>query len=100
MKLSRQFMRTLGSVAFLLAALSTLARAQAPAPAATLAVSGDVPHPFTVTAADLRSMPRTTVTIPEDGRDAKYEGVLVGELLKRAGAPLGRDLNGPAMATY
>jgi hypothetical protein len=35
-----------------------------------------------------------------EGRETRYEGVLVGELLKRAGAPLGRDLSGDALATY
>lgn len=87
-------------MALAVVACATLARAQAPADSTTLAVAGEIPHPFTVTVADLKSMPRTSVTIPEDGRDVKYEGVLVGELLKRAGAPLGRDLNGPAMASY
>jgi len=66
----------------------------------SLIVNGDVPKPLTLTAADLTSMPRTTVTVTADGRDQKYEGVLVGEILKRAGAPLGRDLTGDAVATY
>jgi len=29
-----------------------------------------------------------------------YEGVLVSELLKRAGAPSGPELRGPAVAAY
>ncbi len=45
-------------------------------------------------------MPRTTVTVTEEGREINYEGVLVGEMLKRAGAPVGRDLSGKAVATY
>ena len=45
-------------------------------------------------------MPRTTVTANEDGRQVTYEGVLVAELLKRAGAPVGRELSGKALATY
>ena len=45
-------------------------------------------------------MPRTKVTVSEEGKDTPYEGVLVGELLKRAGAPVGRDLSGKAVATY
>ena len=40
-------------------------------------------------------MARTTVEVKdEDGRTVKYEGVLVGELLKRAGATLGSDMRG------
>src|SRR5262245_47040622 len=67
---------------------------------ATLVIGGDVATTLTVTPADIKGMPRTTVTIAEEGREVKYEGVLVGELLKRAGAPLGRDLSGKAVATY
>ena len=78
------------------------ARAQAPAPAQeqSFVVAGDVTQPLTVSATDLKAMPRTTVTVTEEGREIKYEGVLVGELLKRAGAPVGRDLSGKAVATY
>ena len=78
--------------------------AQAPASAAgapaTLSVGGDVPHPLSLTPADIKAMPRTTVTVTEEGREVNYEGVLVGEILKRAEAPVGRDLTGQAVATY
>lgn len=65
------------------------ARAQTPAAApadATLVVAGDVTQPLTIKAAELKAMPRTSVTVSEEGREISYEGVLVGELLKRAGA--------------
>ena len=65
-----------------------------------LVVGGDVAQPLTLKPADLKSMPRTKVTVSEAGKDTPYEGVLVGELLKRAGAPVGRDLSGKAVATY
>src|SRR5215468_2599892 len=84
-------------------ALGSSAFAQSPDAAsaqATLTVGGDVPHPLSITPADIKSMPRTTVTVSEEGREVKYEGVLVGELLKRAEAPVGRDLTGQAVATY
>jgi DMSO/TMAO reductase YedYZ molybdopterin-dependent catalytic subunit len=74
--------------------------ATAAAPAETLVIAGDVTQALTITTADLKAMPRTTVTISEEGRQISYEGVLVGELLKRAGAPVGRDLSGKAVATY
>jgi DMSO/TMAO reductase YedYZ molybdopterin-dependent catalytic subunit len=81
--------------------LSSAASAQAPAAADTkLSIGGDVGHPFTISSADLKGMPRTTVTVTEEGREVKYEGVLVGEILKRAEAPVGRDLTGQAVATY
>jgi DMSO/TMAO reductase YedYZ molybdopterin-dependent catalytic subunit len=74
--------------------------AQAAAPAATLTIGGDVPKPITITLADLKTMPRASASIEEDGRTVKYEGVRVAELLKRAGGPLGSDLRGKAVASY
>jgi hypothetical protein len=74
--------------------------ATAAAPAETLVIAGDVTQALNITPADLKAMPRTMVTVSEEGRQISYEGVLVGELLKRAGAPVGRDLSGKAVATY
>ncbi|HUK33394.1 MAG TPA: molybdopterin-dependent oxidoreductase [Vicinamibacterales bacterium] len=90
------------STLILAASLHASQQAAAPAPAqdATLSVAGDVAHPLTITTADLKGMPRTTVTITDQGREVKYSGVLVGEVLARAGAALGRDLSGPAVSTY
>ena len=91
------------AAAMVVLAFGSPARSQAPAAAAapsTLTVGGDVPHPLTLTPADIKTMPRTTVTVSEEGREVTYEGVLVGELLKRAEAPVGRDLTGQAVATY
>ncbi len=46
-------------------------------------------------------MTRTNVEVRnEDGRSVKYDGVLVGELLKRAGVTLGSDMRGNALTTY
>lgn len=63
-----------------------------------LTIGGDVPRPLTVGVADLRAMPRTTITVIQEGRRAVYEGVALAELLGRAGAPLGKALSGPALA--
>jgi DMSO/TMAO reductase YedYZ molybdopterin-dependent catalytic subunit len=95
----------------LAAAIAVASGAASPAPAvaqapaataseATLVVAGDVPHALAITPAELKAMPRTQVTVHEEAHDVSYEGVLVGELLKRAGAPVGRDLSGKAVATY
>ena len=83
-------------------AMPAPARAQtaAAAPANTLVIAGDVAQALIIKPADLKAMPRTTVTVSEEGRQVSYEGVLVGELLRRAGAPVGRDLSGKAVATY
>ena len=75
------------------------ARRQAAAPALTIA--GDVRTPISLTPEELKGMPRTRVDLKgEDGRTTTYEGVLMGEILKRAGATLGSDLRGAALATY
>ena len=83
---------------------STLVGAQATSPetsASTLSVAGDVRTPLSITPAELKAMARTSVEVKdEDGRTVKYQGVLVGELLKRAGATLGSDMRGNAMTTY
>ncbi len=84
----------------------TLALAQPPvgAPAVAaptaLAVAGAVTTPLTLSAADLKAMPRTKIEAQDDNRTVTYEGVLVGEILKRAGATVGEALRGDAIASY
>jgi DMSO/TMAO reductase YedYZ molybdopterin-dependent catalytic subunit len=64
-------------------------------------VSGDLSSPLTLKAEDLAMMPRETVTVPDqDGTNIVYEGVSLREVLKRAGAPLGNQLRGKALASY
>ena len=79
-------------------AMAQSPQATAPAAAVTLEIAGDVTKALTITPADLKAMPRTKVTVNDSGKDTSYEGVLVGELLQRAGAPVGRDLSGKAVA--
>jgi DMSO/TMAO reductase YedYZ molybdopterin-dependent catalytic subunit len=78
--------------------------AQAPQPqggSTTLTVSGDIAAPLMLKAEDLAAMPREKVTIPDqDGTQVEYEGVPLREILKKAGAPLGNQLRGKALATY
>jgi DMSO/TMAO reductase YedYZ molybdopterin-dependent catalytic subunit len=71
-------------------------------PAAELRISGDVTTPQTLTIADLKKMPRKTLSVvnPHDKKTENYEGVLLEELLKRAGVAQGEKLRGTAMATY
>ena len=67
----------------------------------TLMVTGDIPAPLTLKAEDLAAMPREKASIPEqDGTEVEYEGVPLREVLKRAGAPLGGQLRGKALASY
>jgi DMSO/TMAO reductase YedYZ molybdopterin-dependent catalytic subunit len=66
----------------------------------TLTIAGDIDAPLTLTPADLKSFPRTKVALREDDTTSVYEGVLLDEILKRAGAPVGRELRGNATAAY
>lgn len=92
--------RHLFIVAALLCVPSGLLSAQSGGATSALQVTGDVGSALTLTASDLKSMPRTRVEIKEEARTVVYEGVLVADLLKKAGAPLGPDLRGDALATY
>lgn len=84
----------------LFASQSTMAW-QTPTRTRTLVVAGDVRTPLTLTVDDVKNMPRTTVEIKnESGGTLTYEGVLLGEILKRAGATLGAELRGDAVASY
>jgi DMSO/TMAO reductase YedYZ molybdopterin-dependent catalytic subunit len=85
-------------------ALVATLQAQAPQPSSTpvapLTIAGDIPKTVTLTVADLNNYPRTTLSVQEDGRTVTYDGVLLGEVLSRAGAPLGPDLRGNNVASY
>jgi Oxidoreductase molybdopterin binding domain len=60
-----------------------------------------VASPLTLKAEDLATMPREKVSVSEeDGTKVEYEGVLLREILKKAGAPLGGQLRGKALASY
>ena len=73
---------------------------QPPTPPATLTVSGDIPSQLVLKAEDLSKMPRETVSIPDqDGTKIEYEGVPLREILKRAGAPMEKELRGKALAS-
>jgi hypothetical protein len=58
--------------------------------------------PLTLTVADLKKMPRKTLSVanPPSQKTEVYEGVLLEHLLRRAGATQGEQLRGPAMASY
>jgi DMSO/TMAO reductase YedYZ molybdopterin-dependent catalytic subunit len=95
-------MRVVFGIAAIFAMMTGSVRAQAAQqqPAA-LAISGDITSPITLHADDLAKMPRETVSIPDqDGTAVSYEGVPLREILAKAGAPLGKQLRGKALATY
>lgn len=83
------------------AAAQSAPQSGATAQGGSVTIGGDVAKPFTLSLADLKAMPRTTVTVnQEDGTKTTFEGVLLAEILKRAGVPLGKELSGNAVASY
>src|SRR5215475_11052441 len=57
--------------------------------------------PLALTLADLSSMPHATARVRgRDGVEREYEGVLLSDVLKRAGQPLGEDLRGSLLSKY
>jgi hypothetical protein len=97
----------------LLISVALLAQQAATTPAATtvssaqnkdaLLLSAGLYHaPLTLTAADLKAKPHLTVTVhnPHSNADETYSGVSLATLFSEMGAPLGKDLRGPALATY
>jgi hypothetical protein len=81
---------------------SPAANAQTPPPgSAALRVTGKVERPMVFSATDLEALPRRRLTVTnEKGDRVTYEGVPVTEVLRRAGAPLGKELRGPHMRLY
>jgi DMSO/TMAO reductase YedYZ molybdopterin-dependent catalytic subunit len=76
--------------------------AQTPPAPAELRITGSVSAPLVLTVADLKKMPRKTLSVvnPHDKKKETYEGVLLEDLLSKAGVPQGEQLRGPSMATY
>ena len=75
--------------------------AAAPAAAVLFCVKGDRTQPLCFTVADLAKLPRTTLTVRDrDGTPIAYEGVLLAEVLRRAGVPQGEQLRGANLARY
>jgi DMSO/TMAO reductase YedYZ molybdopterin-dependent catalytic subunit len=85
----------------LLLALAAFAQDGTTPASTTLIIGGDIPTPLTLKVEDLAKMPRQTIVLQEaDGSKTEYEGVALIEVLKRAGAPVGKNLRGNGLATY
>jgi DMSO/TMAO reductase YedYZ molybdopterin-dependent catalytic subunit len=76
--------------------------AQTIATTAELRISGAVSTPLFLTVVDLKKMPRKTLSVvnAHDKKKETCEGVLLEELLHRAGVPQGEQLRGSSMTTY
>jgi len=98
----RVFLLAILNISFAVIARAPAAFAQTAPTTAELRISGAVSTPLVLTVADLKNMPRKKLTVvnPHDKKTEAYEGVLLEELLRRAGVPQGENLRGPSMATY
>jgi DMSO/TMAO reductase YedYZ molybdopterin-dependent catalytic subunit len=69
--------------------------------AVLLTVSGEVATPLKLTAPDLAKLPRRTLHAKaHDGKDAMFEGIELGDVLKLAGVKFGEQLRGKDLALF
>jgi DMSO/TMAO reductase YedYZ molybdopterin-dependent catalytic subunit len=81
----------------LLLCVPASAFAQAP-PAVVLHVTGEVPNHLDLSLGDLAAFHQETIRVTDEkGAPAEYAGVPVAEILKKAGAPLGKEMKGAKM---
>ena len=91
------------NILFILAASTAgVAFAQTAPVTAELRIGGAVSTPLVLTVADLKNMPRKKLTVvnPHNKKTEVYEGILLEDLLHKAGVTQGENLRGAAMATY
>ena len=97
MKIIKQF--SLFTV--LIIGFTIAAHAQNTSPEVLLTVVGEVPIPLKLTRADLDKFTRQSVRAKDhDGKEYKYEGVAIIDILQKAGLKFGDALRGKALATY
>ena len=75
--------------------------AQSAPPEPTLRVTGIVERHLVLHDSDLQKLPRKHVAVTDEkGNPATYDGIAVADILRRAGAPLGKQLRGPQLRLY
>lgn len=93
-------MKKYAIVLFLLVAGLTT-NAQTATKEAVIKVTGEVTTPLTIGSAEFQQYKQTTVTRKDrDGKDHTYSGVIVSEILAKAGVTLGSELRGENLAKY
>ena len=95
------FMQRLCLIVLSITCLSISASAQKTAPDVLLTVGGEVDHAMKLTRADLDKFGRQALRAKDhDGKEYKYEGVAIVDILQKAGVKFGDALRGKALATY
>lgn len=97
--------RALRTTLFLIVLGSTVVFGQtstaSPTNAVLLTVGGEVATPLKLTAADLAKLPRRTLRAKaHDGKEATFEGIELGDVLKLAGVKFGEQLRGKDLALF
>jgi len=87
----------------LVLALATLALASAaeaaPAPiTATVTVTGEDGKVLTLGVQDLDALPQASAVISHEGKTYGFKGALLYEVLKKAGAPIDKEMRGAALS--
>jgi hypothetical protein len=77
--------------------LSLTLCAAAPALADDLKLTGLDGQSASLTAAEIAALPHVKLTVTIEGKTVAYDGVPLGLLLARVGAPSGKALHGPAL---
>src|SRR5262245_32411834 len=64
-----------------------------------LAIGGDVENAYVLSAAEFAKLPHLSVEATgHDGKPSRFEGVLVADLLRKAGVKFGGEMRGPRVA--
>ncbi len=81
--------------------ISPSANAQIADKTAVVKVTGEVTNPLSIAEADLQQYKQTTVIRKDrDGKDHTYSGVILSDILTKAGATMGNDLKGENLTKY
>src|ERR1700682_5840167 len=86
----------------ILAAIALLFSSSLAVAATGLVVKGDVGHELQLTVTEIHDLPHVEITATDghSGQKIAFRGVLLSELLGRAGAALGDKLRGKELAAY
>lgn len=85
----------------LVCAISVFAQQTAPASDFVLTVGGEVEKPLKLSLSDLLKFPRRSVQAKDhDGKEHRYEGIELREILRQAGVKQGKELRGKALALF
>ena len=79
--------------------VAALLLAPLPALAQSVTVAGPTGQTATLSAADIAAMPHVKVAFDNHGTKQDFEGPLLIDVLAKAGAPTGKAIHGPEMAT-